>query len=245
MLRLIPHISRICTLFFVFGLLLVYVPRSGAQPVIAELDPGSGRTVEETLSGIINTYVKRSKSHVEIGWTSSNDTQTTGFRISRLRVSSAYSVETRSLDSSWELVDFVEPKAASEVNVDYTFIDSSSVEAGEQVLYRVQQFASSGALGNPVELDAGIQTPNRFSARSYRHPSSPITTIEYTLPERVRVRMTIYDSARTFSEVLVNEVLDPGIYKAYFDGSSQNSGLYIGQIKAGKETWIEPILLVK
>ncbi|OYV02697.1 hypothetical protein CGW93_04240, partial [candidate division bacterium WOR-3 4484_18] len=58
-------------------------------------------------------------------------------------------------------------------------------------------------------------------SESYPNPFSTYTMIEYFLPTKSRVTLTIYNIAGEVMKVLVNELQKAGTYRVYWDGTNE------------------------
>ena len=77
-------------------------------------------------------------------------------------------------------------------------------------------------------------TPTAFSlAQNYPNPFNPSTTVRYTLPQRSRVRLTVYNSLGEQVTTLVNGEEDGGYHEVKFDGTGLASGVYYYRLQAG------------
>ena len=87
--------------------------------------------------------------------------------------------------------------------------------------------------------------PTEFSVGNYPNPFNPSTTISYTLPENVHVKLDIYNLLGQLIDTLVDEYQEAGIYNSVLDGGELSSGVYFYRIIAGEKTKSAKILLLK
>ncbi len=81
--------------------------------------------------------------------------------------------------------------------------------------------------------NAGPIQPSGFVLKgNYPNPFNSETTIEYFLPRKAIVRLTVYDVVGRPVSVLVNSVQDPGDHTVRFDGSNLSSGTYVYRLEA-------------
>lgn len=69
--------------------------------------------------------------------------------------------------------------------------------------------------------------------QNYPNPFNPETRIQFSVTERVRVRLAIYDLLGRVRAVLVDEVLSAGWYSAVWNASGMGSGMYVCRLTAG------------
>ena len=81
--------------------------------------------------------------------------------------------------------------------------------------------------------------------QNYPNPFNPATTIDYTLPARSHVKLSVYNVLGQEVAALVNETQNPGRYNATFDAAKLESGVYLYKIQAGDFSRTEKMLLVK
>ncbi|HDR04992.1 MAG TPA: T9SS type A sorting domain-containing protein [Candidatus Marinimicrobia bacterium] len=93
---------------------------------------------------------------------------------------------------------------------------------------------------SPVALDNSV-LPQQFSLRqNYPNPFNGATTIEYGLPEKATVTITIYSLLGNYINTLVKAEQSPGWYQIFWDGADQyrapvSAGVYFCRISAQHE----------
>ena len=80
---------------------------------------------------------------------------------------------------------------------------------------------------------------------SYPNPFNPTTTIRYTIPERTRVVIKVFNILGKEVATLVNEVQDPGAQSVRFDASGLASGMYFYRLEAQGFVEVKKTLLLK
>gem|GEM_PF-839786 len=96
-----------------------------------------------------------------------------------------------------------------------------------------------------VYLDPSV-TPKEYALeQNYPNPFNPSTTIRYTLPERARVTLTIYNLLGQVIESLVDMDQPQGTYVVPFDASRLSTGVYFYELRAGNHQQIKKMLLLK
>ena len=97
-----------------------------------------------------------------------------------------------------------------------------------------------------TDVGEGGQTPRAFSlAQNYPNPFNPSTTIRYTVGERTRVNLKVYNTLGQEVASLVDVVLSPGEYQAEFHAAKLSSGVYMYKLTADARTETRKMLLVK
>ncbi len=90
------------------------------------------------------------------------------------------------------------------------------------------------------------QVPREFILKqNYPNPFNPVTTIEYQLPERADVQLTIYNMLGQKVAVLINAEQNPGSYRITFNAQNLAAGVYIYRLKAGTFVQSRKMILLK
>lgn len=102
-----------------------------------------------------------------------------------------------------------------------------------------------------ASFKTGQNLPDRPQlSQNYPNPFNPTTTIEYILPHRSNVQVTIYNTVGQMIRTLVNEQNEPGNYSVDWDGLSDSktrvsSGTYYYQVKVGDFAEAKKMILLK
>lgn len=88
--------------------------------------------------------------------------------------------------------------------------------------------------------------PKKFDLQqNYPNPFNPITTINYSLPHKSLVSISIYDLLGREVIQLISEEKLPGNYSIEFDGSKLSSGIYFYKMHAGDYIRLKKAVLIK
>jgi hypothetical protein len=94
-----------------------------------------------------------------------------------------------------------------------------------------------------IDLD---QIPDKFNlSQNYPNPFNPSTTIQYSLPELGKVKLTIFNTLGEEIKTLVNEEKSAGNYEVEFNSENIPSGIYFYQLKAGDFIQTKKMILLK
>ncbi len=102
-----------------------------------------------------------------------------------------------------------------------------------------------------VEFEQTPDVPMEYAlTQNYPNPFNPTTQIQFSIPERADVTLTIYDITGREVTQLVNESLGTGTYTATWDGRNANgqlvsSGVYLYRIQAGYFVQTKRMVFVK
>lgn len=78
--------------------------------------------------------------------------------------------------------------------------------------------------------------PTEFSLeQNYPNPFNPTTTIQFTLPEALRVTLKLFDILGRELVTLVDKEMETGVHKVLFDATDFASGVYFYRIQAESE----------
>ena len=95
------------------------------------------------------------------------------------------------------------------------------------------------------------ETPAKYAlSQNYPNPFNPSTTIEYTLPFEMDVRLTIHDVLGREVSVLEDRKAGSGTYRVVWDGTGATgefmpSGVYFLRMEAGHVQLVRKLLLLK
>ena len=81
--------------------------------------------------------------------------------------------------------------------------------------------------------------------QNYPNPFNPATTIDFTLPKRSMVTITVYDVTGREMLSVFSDMLDPGYHSVVLRGGSLSSGVYYCRMTAGEFTSTRKLVLVK
>ena len=100
---------------------------------------------------------------------------------------------------------------------------------------------------DPLSVDQiNSLIPEKYElAQNYPNPFNPVTTIQYSLPQRSNVTLKIYDVLGKEIAVLVNEEKDRGVYNVSFDASHLSSGVYFYRLQAGSFGSTKKMILLR
>ena len=105
---------------------------------------------------------------------------------------------------------------------------------------------------SPIEFSTSVEEPNTTSIpasfaleQNYPNPFNPETVISYSIPSISTVRLTVCDVLGKEVVSLVNEVKQPGVYHATFNGDYYPNGLYFYSLEASGHVIVRKMMLLK
>lgn len=97
-----------------------------------------------------------------------------------------------------------------------------------------------------VSTDDDSPVLHQFSlSQNYPNPFNPTTKIEFSIPEKSMVNLSVFDLLGNEVAILVNEVRRAGNYSVTFSGEELASGIYSYRLKSGDKVITKKMLLTK
>ncbi|MDP2363688.1 MAG: S8 family serine peptidase, partial [Ignavibacteria bacterium] len=164
---------------------------------------------------------KNDRNNVTLNWATATETNNSGFKVERKLNGT----------TEWTNVSFVSGKGTSTERNNYSFQDNGL--AVGKYSYRLKQVDLDGTSEYSPIIEVDVNAPNEYTLyQNYPNPFNPSTTIEYSLPEKADVTISIYTAIGELVTTLVNGTIEAGYQKASFNAANLTSGTYIYQIKA-------------
>ncbi len=127
---------------------------------------------------------------------------------------------------------------------------TESIQTIEATSSHLHIAGSNGYYGQTENL-IGIQNINSEIPKDYKlsqnypNPFNPITNIEFSIPTKGNVKLTVFDISGKEVGLLVNNVLSPGTYRFDFNANHLSSGTYFYRLVAGDYVETKKMVLVK
>jgi hypothetical protein len=84
-----------------------------------------------------------------------------------------------------------------------------------------------------------------FALLNHPNPCNPLTFIRFTLPQTERVTLDVFDVQGRRIAVLVDGWREAGEHEVLFDGTNLSSGVYLYALKAGTQSAVGKLMLMK
>lgn len=81
--------------------------------------------------------------------------------------------------------------------------------------------------------------------QNYPNPFNPKTIIRFSLPQREKVIISLFNSLGEKITDLLQDEVDAGIHQVEFDGTKYSSGIYFYKMTAGSFSQIKKLILIK
>ena len=88
--------------------------------------------------------------------------------------------------------------------------------------------------------------PTEFQlSQNYPNPFKERTTIKYCVPDKMKIRLEIFNSDGNKVKTLVDEIKEAGTYKVEFDANELVSGEYLYKLESRDFFETKKMLLIK
>lgn len=98
-----------------------------------------------------------------------------------------------------------------------------------------------------LDVEKTETIPQKFDLKqNYPNPFNPQTTIEFSLTERSKISLVVYNTlGEVVTELISNSEFDSGSYKITFDASKLSSGTYFYSLTEGTNKITKKMTLIK
>jgi hypothetical protein len=192
-------------------------------------DPGDASLPVEIASFIVVS----NRLNAELKWTTATEVNNYGFEIERRQI------------GNWSKIGFVGGSGTASSPHEYSFTDRS-VSPGRYA-YRIKQTDRTGKSTYTPEATVEVGMALRvFSLdQNYPNPFNPSTTIRYTIPQKGRVSVKVFDVLGRDVATLVNGEQEAGLHQVVFEASRFATGVYFYHLQAGNFAETRKLLLMK
>ncbi|RJP69715.1 MAG: T9SS C-terminal target domain-containing protein [Ignavibacteriales bacterium] len=194
---------------------------------------GSFTTLSELPVELVSFNGYLTDEGVLLEWATSTEINNYGFDI-----------ESRIENAEWKSIGFVEGRGNSNSINEYCFIDKP-VKKGKY-FYRLKQIDNDGSFEYSNIIEVTIEAPDEFFlAQNFPNPFNPVTTIQYSIPERAQVQIKILSIMGEEITTLIHETKEAGKYFTDFNGNSLPSGVYFYRMQVGNIIDTKKFVLLK
>jgi hypothetical protein len=108
-------------------------------------------------------------------------------------------------------------------------------------------YLSIGKLGGTVSVeDLNSEIPTVYSlSANYPNPFNPSTTINFSIPEQSKVKVTVYDALGNQIDVIADEVKSAGSYSVKWNAGNYSSGIYFYKLETDNFVQVRKMILMK
>ena len=166
-----------------------------------------------------------------LNWSTSSEIDNKGFEIQR-----------STNNELWEGIAFVNGAGSSTIAHNYSYTDKGLFP--QRYFYRLKQVDIDENYKYSVIVSVLLNGQAEFSLKqNYPNPFRNETTIQYTLPQTQKVRLTIYDMNGRAIKVLVNETRQAGSHAVNFYTGTLPGGMYYYKFEAGYFTEVKKMII--
>src|SRR5690606_2940877 len=126
----------------------------------------------------------------------------------------------------------------------YKFLDENP--GNGEIKYRLKQINLDGTFKYSDEITVNITPPLTFSlSQNYQNPFNPVTRINFSLPEKSKVQLKIYDMLGKHVSDVIDDEKSAGVYNIDFHADDLSSGIYFYILQAGDFNEVRKMILMK
>ena len=161
-----------------------------------------------------------------------------------------YSTSTNVLDLSREIgiIEFRSLEYPIKISVKRMTVNISDISGGKLLSNRLndgETLKINNASITKIKIEeAPIPTKYQLE-QNYPNPFNPSTKIKYSIPEKTRVRLEVYNVLGERVAKLVDRELEGGYQEVEFNASHLSSGVYIYKLHTSNYTNVKKMLLLK
>jgi hypothetical protein len=98
----------------------------------------------------------------------------------------------------------------------------------------------------PTSVTDDVRLPVRYELlQNYPNPFNPSTNIRFSVAERERVQLTVYNTLGQLVATLLNDELNPGVHDVVFNATGLPSGVYYYRLQAGTFSETKKFMLLR
>ncbi len=175
---------------------------------------------------------------VIIKWQTATETNNSGFEIQKSEKSNVNG------QTEWEKVTFVDGRGTTTEATNYTYNDKV-VKPGKY-FYRLKQIDFDGTTTISSEIEIVVNGPAEFTLmQNYPNPFNPATTIRFTLPVKIDIVISVYNSiGEKVAEAFSGE-MEEGYHEVRFDASTLSSGVYFYRFESKQFADVKKMVLLR
>lgn len=159
--------------------------------------------------------------NVLLQWVTATEINNKGFEVQR-------SIN----NSNFVTIGFVNGAGTSSETHSYQFVDAK-VQAGSKYQYRLRQIDLDGSESFSKVIEVGEIAPVEFElAQNYPNPFNPSTQINFALPVKSNVVISLYNSLGQEITKLASGEFEAGTHTLNLDASTLSSGVYVYTLSA-------------
>jgi len=209
-----------------------------------------GSAHDNSLPVTLSAFNALSKSgNVILTWSTESEINNMGFVIDRRIKDTENWIEIANYNTDLSL----KGQGSVSFRTEYEYLDQN-VLGGKTYEYRIADISYNGVVcyHESIQIDMDkSDIPDTFILKgAYPNPFNPITTIQYGLPEELKVEIVVYDITGRKVKTLYKNSQMAGWHKVQWNGSNDygtrvSTGMYIYRVEAGPHVVHKKLLLIK
>ncbi len=173
-----------------------------------------------------------SDNNVILSWTTATELNNQGFEIQR-------SID----EKEFVKIGFVEGAGTSTIENRYSFTDKNLSDP--KYFYRLKQVDFDGTCSFSDVVEVELKNFDFHLAQNYPNPFNPSTTIEFSLPEKSDINLSVYNTLGEKVAELFNGEIAEGYHQIKFDASNLSSGTYFYKLTSKDFNAAQKMILMK
>jgi photosystem II stability/assembly factor-like uncharacterized protein len=204
---------------------------------------GDSGTILATIDGgipveLISFNAFSENNNVTLQWITGSEINNSGFEVERNQKSED------GIRTEWEKISFINGKGTTSESQTYSFTDKGLVPG--YYLYRLKQIDYNGSYEYSEVLEVEMELPDEISlSQNYPNPFNPTTTITFSLPKSINIKLQVYNLLGEMITELFNGFKEAGTHTVEFNATEFNSGLYFYRIEAEGFDQSKKMILIK
>jgi len=181
---------------------------------------------------LINFSAAPGNNSVALRWATSSEINNLGFEIQR----------SINGTGGWTTLGFVNGAGNSNSTLHYSYLDENLT--ARRYYYRLKQIDIDKRFEYSPIVSAVIEGNNDFVLeQNYPNPFRNETVIKFTLPQRAKVNLSLFDMNGRLVRVLLNESKESGTHAITFHPGTLPGGLYYYTLKTGELTAVKKLTI--
>ncbi|OIP62668.1 MAG: hypothetical protein AUK34_02910 [Ignavibacteria bacterium CG2_30_36_16] len=163
---------------------------------------------------------------VILNWTTSTETNNRLFEIERY------------INDGWVIIGSLSGNGTTTLRNSYSFIDDlKGSHINGIVKYRINQidYDGSSTYSNIQQVEFG-RVDVFFLHPNYPNPFNPVTTIDFQIHEKSKIKLEIFNALGALVDVLIDEEVFAGYHSVRWNAPSFPSGVYFALLSASSST---------
>jgi photosystem II stability/assembly factor-like uncharacterized protein len=180
---------------------------------------------------LLSLKAEAEQGQAVISWTTASELNNYGFEVEKRTYGEYYAIGFRK-------------GAGSSTEVQHYSFKDVDLVPGTKNYYRLKQVDMNGSFTYSAEVE--VETVFSYKLeQNYPNPFNPLTRIDFAVPEKIFVKMVLYDALGQKIRTLIEEEKLPGTYSLELNAEKLSSGTYFYSMTAGDFVSVKKIIVIK